>query len=109
MAVLSGRLESRLLAGLAAPQTVASIMRVHMSAAATNTFGSPALKLRLPACDHGVGDLITSPQSPKLIDGVRPAPVPLWPDDRGYFMEILRVGHGLAAGFDPATTQVSSA
>ena len=35
--------------------------------------------------------------------------VPLWPDDRGYFMEVLRIGQGLAADFDPATTQVSSA
>jgi dTDP-4-dehydrorhamnose 3,5-epimerase len=79
-----------------------------MSAPAT-TFGSPALKLRLPACDHGIGDLITATESPKLIQGVKAAPVALWPDDRGYFMEVLRVGCGMAAGFDPATTQVSSA
>lgn len=73
------------------------------------TFGSPTLQLGLPQCQKGLGDLITSPQSPKLIQGVKAAPVPLWPDDRGYFMEVLRVGQGLAAGFDPATTQVSSA
>jgi dTDP-4-dehydrorhamnose 3,5-epimerase len=72
-------------------------------------FGLPSLKLTLPECKLGIGDLITSPQSPKLIHGVKGVPVPLWPDDRGYFMEILRVGQGLAAGFDPATTQVSSA
>ncbi len=53
--------------------------------------------------------MITAPQSPKLIHGVKTEPVPLWPDDRGYFREVLRVGHGLAGGFDPATTQVSSA
>lgn len=79
-----------------------------MSAPA-RTFGSASLQLKLPECSLGVGDLITSPQSPKLIDGVKAAPVPLWPDDRGYFMEVLRMGHGLAAGFNPATTQVSSA
>ena len=70
---------------------------------------SPSLKLKLPECSLGVGDLITSLQSPKMIHGVKTAMVPLWPDDRGYFMEVLRVGQGLAAGFDPATTQVSSA
>jgi dTDP-4-dehydrorhamnose 3,5-epimerase len=72
-------------------------------------FGSASLKLKLPENSLGIGDLITSPQSPRLIDGVKAAPVPLWPDDRGYFMEVLRIGHGLAGGFDPATTQVSSA
>ena len=79
-----------------------------MSAPA-RTFGSSSLKLKVPECSLGIGDLITSPQSPKLIHGVKAATVPLWPDDRGYFMEVLRVGQGLAAGFDPATTQVSSA
>jgi dTDP-4-dehydrorhamnose 3,5-epimerase len=79
-----------------------------MSASAP-TFGSPALELKLPQCALGIGDLITSPQSPKLIQGVVCAPVPLWPDDRGYFMEVLRVGQGLAKDFTPATTQVSSA
>jgi dTDP-4-dehydrorhamnose 3,5-epimerase len=79
-----------------------------MSAPA-KTFGSPSLKLKLPGCSLGIGDLITSPQSPKLISGVKAAPIPLWPDDRGYFMEVLRIGQGLAAGFDPSTTQVSSA
>lgn len=79
-----------------------------MSAIATS-FGSPSLKLELPKCSPGIGDVITSTQSSKLIEGVKAAAVSLWPDDRGYFMEVLRVGQGLAAGFDPATTQVSSA
>lgn len=79
-----------------------------MSASA-GTFGSPSLPLKVPTCTIGIGDLITSPQSSKLIDGVKAVQVPLWPDDRGYFMEVLRVGQGLAAGFDPASTQVSSA
>jgi dTDP-4-dehydrorhamnose 3,5-epimerase len=33
----------------------------------------------------------------------------LWPDDRGYFLEVVRIGQGLAADYDPATTQVSAA
>jgi dTDP-4-dehydrorhamnose 3,5-epimerase len=81
---------------------------MNMSSPA-KVFGSPSLNLKLPECSLGIGDVITSPQSSKLIDGVRAAAVPLWPDDRGYFMEVLRVGQGLAAGFNPATTQVSSA
>lgn len=80
-----------------------------MSSSVTQHFGSTTLRLTLPACERGIGDVITSPQSPKLIEGVKAAAVPLWPDDRGYFMEVLRVGKGLAADFDPATTQVSSA
>jgi dTDP-4-dehydrorhamnose 3,5-epimerase len=73
------------------------------------TFGSPTLQLALPTCNPGIGDLITKPDSDKLIQGVKGAAAALWPDDRGYFMEVLRVGCGLAAHFDPATTQVSSA
>jgi dTDP-4-dehydrorhamnose 3,5-epimerase len=63
----------------------------------------------IPTCARGIGDVILAPDSPKLIDGVRVCPYPLWPDDRGYFLEVLRIGNGLAADFDPATTQVSAA
>ena len=69
----------------------------------------PQVRIETPVCTPGIGDLILSPDSPKLIDGVRVGPYPLWPDDRGYFLEILRVGNGLASHFDPATTQVSAA
>ena len=69
-------------------------------------FDSP---LSIPHCAAGVGDLILVPDSAKLIDGVKVSPYPLWPDDRGYFLEVLRVGNGLASHFDPATTQVSAA
>ena len=65
--------------------------------------------LAIPTCEYGIGDVILSPESPKLIDGVKVSPFPLWPDDRGYFLEVIRIGHGLAADFDPATTQVSAA
>ncbi len=66
-------------------------------------------ELLLPSCEKGIGKLIASPASPDLIDGVKVQPYALWPDDRGYFLEVLRVGKGLAADFPPETTQVSAA
>lgn len=62
-----------------------------------------------PTSGKGIGDVITSVESAKLIEGVRCAPVALWPDDRGYFLEVQRIGHGLAAHFPTATTQISAA
>ena len=53
--------------------------------------------------------MIGTPDSPDLIDGVRVQPFALWPDDRGYFLEVQRMGRGLAAHFPPETTQVSAA
>ncbi|MGH9721302.1 MAG: dTDP-4-dehydrorhamnose 3,5-epimerase family protein [Bryobacteraceae bacterium] len=67
------------------------------------------LHLLLPACAKGIGDVISSPASARLIAGVRIEPVDLWPDDRGYFLEVQRMGRGLAAEFPAATTQVSAA
>jgi dTDP-4-dehydrorhamnose 3,5-epimerase len=67
------------------------------------------LALEMPVCDKGIGCLITSPESAGLIEGVRLAPVALWPDDRGYFLEVQRLGRGIAAHFAAATTQVSAA
>jgi dTDP-4-dehydrorhamnose 3,5-epimerase len=67
------------------------------------------VSVAIPVCERGIGKVIVSPDSPHLIDGVRVAPVTVWPDDRGYFLEILRVGNGLASGFPAATTQVSAA
>jgi dTDP-4-dehydrorhamnose 3,5-epimerase len=66
------------------------------------------LDLVLPECPRGLGSLINSPQSADLIEGVKIQPVALWPDDRGYFLEVQRIGHGLAANFASATTQVSA-
>lgn len=60
-------------------------------------------------CSRGIGAVILDPVSPQLIDGVRVAPFPLWPDDRGYFLEIARIRQGLAAEFPVETTQVSAA
>ncbi len=70
--------------------------------------GDP-LDLSIPVCEHGVGAVITSPDSSHLIEGVVAETYPLWPDDRGYFMEVARMGHGLAGGMNPAQAQVSAA
>lgn len=65
------------------------------------------IELLLPECEKGIGKIIRKPDSPQLIAGVRVLPYSIWPDDRGYFAEVLRVGHGLAAGFQPDQIQVS--
>jgi len=67
-----------------------------------------SLELCLPECEKGLGLFINSPESKDLIDGVRLQQQVLWPDDRGYFLEIQRYGQGLAADFPAATTQVSA-
>jgi dTDP-4-dehydrorhamnose 3,5-epimerase len=70
---------------------------------------SGELELRLPECDRGIGSMILSPDSPYLISGVRVHPYPLWPDDRGYFLEVARIGQGLIADYPTQQTQVSTA
>lgn len=67
------------------------------------------LELALPECDAGIGSVILSVDSPQLIAGVRAQSLPVWPDDRGYFLEVQRMGQGLAADFPAATSQVSAA
>jgi dTDP-4-dehydrorhamnose 3,5-epimerase len=62
----------------------------------------------MPHCQRGIGNVILSADSPHLIEGVRIAPVALWPDDRGHFLEVQRIGHGLAGDFPIASTQVSA-
>src|SRR5579871_43592 len=70
---------------------------------------SSPIVIKLPECLKGIGDVITSPDSAKLIAGVACAPVAVWPDDRGYFLEVQRMGQGLAANFPQDTTQISAA
>jgi len=67
------------------------------------------LDLVLPECEKGIGSVILKADSPQLIDAVRVEPVTLWPDDRGYFLEVQRMGRGLAARFPPESTQISAA
>jgi dTDP-4-dehydrorhamnose 3,5-epimerase len=66
-------------------------------------------RISTPKCDKGIGKVITSVTSPDLIDGVRLQSFALWPDDRGYFLEVVRMKQGLAADFPAESTQVSSA
>ena len=66
-------------------------------------------ELSIPVNEKGIGKVIHSPESPDLIDGVRIAPYALWPDDRGYFLEVIRMGKGLAGHFPAESTQVSAA
>jgi dTDP-4-dehydrorhamnose 3,5-epimerase len=74
-----------------------------------STSPAEAIQISIPHCERGIGKVIQSPSSPDLIDGVRLSPVAVWPDDRGYFLEVIRIQQGLAAHFAPETTQVSAA
>jgi dTDP-4-dehydrorhamnose 3,5-epimerase len=65
--------------------------------------------LAFPRCEKGIGAVIASPESPHLIAGVEVRPYALWPDDRGYFLEVMRFGQGLAGTYPADTTQVSAA
>lgn len=66
-------------------------------------------EIAIPTSEPGIGKVILSPTSADLISGVEIKPLALWPDDRGYFLEIARLGQGLVAEFPAATTQVSAA
>jgi dTDP-4-dehydrorhamnose 3,5-epimerase len=65
--------------------------------------------LGVPQCEKGIGKVIQSPASADLIEGVRVEPYAQWPDDRGYFLEVARMGQGLVADYPAGTTQVSAA
>jgi len=66
-------------------------------------------ELGTPQCEKGIGKVILAPDSKDLISGVRIVPHAVWPDDRGYFLEVLRAGQGLVAEFPKESTQVSAA
>ncbi len=47
---------------------------------------------------RGLGEIISRPDSPNLIDGVVVEPLQVHPDDRGFFVELARLGsEGIAA------------
>jgi len=52
-----------------------------------------------------LGKIITRPDSPDLIDGVRVEPLQVHPDDRGFFTELARLGKGIAANMLPDATR----
>ncbi|MGH9674162.1 MAG: dTDP-4-dehydrorhamnose 3,5-epimerase family protein [Bryobacteraceae bacterium] len=68
-----------------------------------------AVEIEIPQCEKGLGEVIGSPDQAGLIDGVRIQPSALHPDDRGWFLEVARLGRGLVSGFPKDTTQVSAA
>jgi dTDP-4-dehydrorhamnose 3,5-epimerase len=68
-----------------------------------------APELSMPVCEKGIGSVILKPDAADLIAGVRVQPFSLWPDDRGYFLEIMRMGSGPAGDFPASSTQVSAA
>lgn len=79
-----------------------------MSATALGVLES-GTELSIPVCQPGIGRVILSPSSTDLIEGIELKPFPVWPDDRGYFLEIARLRQGLVENFPAASTQVSAA
>lgn len=67
------------------------------------------VQIEIPNCEKGLGKIILKADSPDLIEGVRVIPAALWPDDRGYFLEVARLGQEPVAAFPFASTQVSAA
>src|ERR1700727_2753655 len=70
---------------------------------------SPLVSIETPHCEPGIGRILRTSDSKDRIDGVEIRPYDLWPDDRGYFLEVTRMTQGLAGDFPPETTQVSAA
>jgi dTDP-4-dehydrorhamnose 3,5-epimerase len=67
------------------------------------------VSISTPHCEPGIGLVIRTPETKGLIHGVELRPYEVWPDDRGYFLEVVRIKQGLAADFPVDSTQVSSA
>ncbi|HUI56866.1 MAG TPA: dTDP-4-dehydrorhamnose 3,5-epimerase family protein [Bryobacteraceae bacterium] len=86
---------------------MASKATVKVAARRINSVGE--MELAVPECEKGIGAVISRVDSPDMIDGVRAQAIPIYPDDRGYFLEVQRLGQGLAAGFPAATSQFSAA
>jgi dTDP-4-dehydrorhamnose 3,5-epimerase len=52
-----------------------------------------------------LGKIIAKADSPDLIEGVGIEPLQVYPDDRGFFTELARLGKGLASGMVPDGTR----
>ena len=70
---------------------------------------SDKLELAIPDCEKGLGRVIAAIDSGALIAGVRLDRLLVHPGDRGYFLELQRLGRGLAAEFPAASSQFSAA
>jgi dTDP-4-dehydrorhamnose 3,5-epimerase len=51
--------------------------------------------------EKSLGRIIANPDSADLIEGVKIEPLEVHPDDRGFFMEVARLGKGLASQMVP--------
>ncbi len=79
-----------------------------MGAAAIGILES-GVEISIPTCAPGIGKVILSPTAADLIADVELKPFPVWPDDRGYFLEVARLGQGLVSKFRMDSTQISTA
>ena len=86
-------------------------MKLATSVTEMNSLGTlpSGAELEIPQSAPGIGKMILSADSSDLVDGVKVNAFPLWPDDRGYFLEIARLGKGLVEDFPTAGSQVSAA
>ncbi len=66
-------------------------------------------EIEIPQCPFGLGHVIVTPGSGKLIEGVRIETSDVFSDDRGYFLELARMGTGMVERFPAGSTQVSAA
>lgn len=83
---------------------------MSQTAGQDNIFASnETMQLATTPSPHGIGKVIHTLESKDLIEGVQLRRFDLWPDDRGYFLEVQRMGVGPAAAFPADTTQVSCA
>lgn len=80
-----------------------------MSAAAILGELESGIEIAIPTSEPGIGKIILSPTSADLIADVKINSFPVWPDDRGYFLEIARFTQGLVSNFPADSTQVSAA
>jgi dTDP-4-dehydrorhamnose 3,5-epimerase len=76
---------------------------------ATQMVAEGPITISIPKSEAGIGSIIRTADSKDRIQGVEIQPYTLWPDDRGYFLEVIRIGQGLPADFPATTTQVSTA
>lgn len=67
-----------------------------------------SIDIELPRCARGIGSIVVRPDSSDLIAGVKIEPLAVWPDDRGYFLEVFRSSRGLTRHFANDMVQVSA-
>lgn len=79
-----------------------------MSTMTLGVLGS-GIEIAVPTCEPGIGKVILTPHASDVIADVQIKPFTIWPDDRGYFLEVARLEQGMVSEFPAGTTQVSAA